>query len=183
MGEDKLNRVFIGINFPSEVVEEVGRVQELLRKWNFTGKLTERENLHLTFKFLGEIGQEKLEEVRKRLREIKFEGFEALLGEVGTFSYRGKPRIVWVKVMGRGIFELQKNIDSALEKEGYEKEARFMGHMTIARIKYVGDVKGFREFVSGIKLRGGRFRIEDFKMIESDLQKMGPVYTVVEDYR
>ena len=62
MGENNLTRAFIAIEFPDEVVKEIARVQELVSKIKFTGKLTELENLHLTLKFLGEISEEKVEE-------------------------------------------------------------------------------------------------------------------------
>jgi len=56
--ENKLIRAFIAIDFPDEVVKEIARVQEVLGKRQFTGKMTEPENLHLTLKFLGEIDWE-----------------------------------------------------------------------------------------------------------------------------
>ena len=63
--KNKLTRAFIAIDFPSEIVKEIARVQELLGKVKFTGKITELENLHLTIKFLGEIDEKQVEEVKK----------------------------------------------------------------------------------------------------------------------
>ena len=106
MGE---TRSFISIEFPSEIIKEVVRVQELLKNLKFTGKLTEQENLHLTLKFLGNVEDEKLGLVKERLSNIKFPEIKSSLGEIGTFSYRGMPRIVWIKVKGK-VFELQKEV-------------------------------------------------------------------------
>ena len=72
-GEQKLIRAFIAIDFPDDVIKEVARVGEVLGKKKFTGKMTELENLHLTLKFLGEIDEERVKEVQKRLKEIKVE--------------------------------------------------------------------------------------------------------------
>ena len=58
--EKELTRAFICIEFPDEVIKEAARVQEVLENKNFTGKMTELENLHLTYKFLGEIDEKKL---------------------------------------------------------------------------------------------------------------------------
>ena len=89
--------------------------------------------MHLTLKFLGEIDKEKVEEVKKKLRELKMQSFEAELGEVGIFSKRFI-KIIWIKL--ENTEKLQKEIDEKL-KEIFELEERFMSHITIARVKNV----------------------------------------------
>lgn len=177
-----LRRVFIAIDFSDEVIKEVARVQGVLENVKFIGKMTELENLHLTLKFLGEIDEEKLEKVRGRLKEVKFNEMKLKLGESGIFNFRGQPKIVWIKVMGKGIFELQKKIDEVLESDGFKKEERFMGHLTIARIKHVGNKKGFIDYVRGMGVKAVEFGVREFKLKESDLRRLGPVYTDLEVY-
>ena len=181
--KQKLHRIFICIDFPDEIIRETARVQGLLNNWKFTGKMTELENLHLTLKFLGEIPEEKLKEVREKLKSIEFRKIELALGNIGSFSHRGKPRIIWAKLLGKGIYELQTKIDSALNEIGFPKEERFMGHLTIARVKYVKDANGFKEHIDAIKLKKIKFEIERFKLMESELSQLGPNYTLVEEYK
>ena len=176
-----LHRTFICVDFPDPVIEEVARVQEVLGKWKFIGKMTELDNLHLTLKFLGEIDSEKLEKVRERLGKINFLNMNLRLGDVGLFNYMSNPRIVWIKIEGRGIFELQKKIDEALEGL-FKKEERFMSHVTVARVKYVKDKKGFSDYVKRIKLKDVGFEIGKFKLNESELNKIGPFYKTVEEF-
>ena len=178
-----MHRVFVAIDFPSEVIEEVARIQEVLRNLKFTGKMTELENLHLTLKFIGEIDLEKLEEVKNKLKNIKFDIFDARLENIGTFSFRGNPRIVWIKVKGKGIFELQKKIDEMMSELGFKLEERFMGHMTIARIKYVKDKETFKKYAGEIGLKDIRFKVDKFNLKESELRMMGPIYTDLEIYK
>ena len=180
---EKLHRVFIAIDFPSEIVKEVARIQEILRNLKFTGKMTELENLHLTLKFLGEINEEKLIIVREKLKEIKLKSFEVGIDKIGTFNIRGNPRIIWIKIAGKGIFELQKKIDLVLNKVDFNLEERFMSHATIARIKYVKDKIRFKEYVNCIKLKKIKFKVDRFKLKESELREMGPVYSLVESYQ
>ncbi len=181
--EKKLYRIFIAVDFPDNVINEVARVQEILGKRKFTGKLTELENLHLTLKFLGEIEENKVEAVKKRLKEIKFEEFEARLEDIGSFNFRGMPRIVWIKIGGRGIFNLQRKVDEKMLELGFEKERRFMSHITITRIKYVKDKKGFVEYVKEIGLKEIKFKINEFKLKESELRELGHIYRDLEVYR
>lgn len=174
-------RVFIALTFEEGVIQECARIQEILGSWKFHGKMTELENLHLTLKFLGEIDEQKLKEVRESLKNIKEKSFECKLDHAGIFSVHGKPKIVWLKLNGRGIFDLQKKIDEALES-CFKKEERFMSHLTIARTKYVNDKAGFRKYVENMGVKEVSFKIKSFQLIRSDLQTSGPVYNIIEEY-
>lgn len=175
-------RCFICIDFDDPVVKEIARIQEVLENKKFNGKMTELENLHLTLKFIGEVDDKKVEEIRKRLREIKFKEMELKLGEIGTFSYMGMPKIVWVKVNGEDIWVLQKYIDDKL-KDLFKDGEKFMSHLTIARIKYVNGKKEFREYISNMGIKEIKFKVNSFKLKKSDLKPLGPVYETIEEFK
>jgi len=179
------SRIFIALDLPREVINEIKRVQEIINKKKlFDGKLVEPENLHLTLKFLGEINEDKIEEVKKRLRKIRFEGFESNLGEGGVFSskYKSYARVIWIKLEGKCVWELQKKIDEALDSL-FEKEHRFMGHITLARIKRVYDRKGFLDYVCGVKVKKIKFKVDKFFLKKSERFPEGPVYEDLEEYK
>ena len=182
MTEKKLTIAFIAIEFPDEVIKEIARVQELLNKTKFTGKLTELENLHLTLKFLGEIDDEQIEKVREKLREVKFKEMKLKLGKMGTFSIRGNPHIVWIKVEGKELYSLQKEIDEKLG-ELFLHEERFMGHLTIARVRYVKDKKGFLGHIKRIHVKPIAFSVSEAKLKKSELKKLGPTYSDLESIK
>jgi len=180
--EETLTRVFIGITFPDEVIKEIARAQEMMSKEKFTGKLTELANLHLTLKFLGEIDEEKVKQVIQKLKEIKFNEFEASLGIMGVFASNKNPRIVWVKINSKALWELQEKVDSAMVDIGFEKEERFMGHATLSRIKYVKDKQKFIENMINIKIKPLKFKVSEFKLMKSELSQTGPAYSVIEKF-
>lgn len=179
--DDTKTRAFVCVRFPDEAVKEIARVQEILSGKKFTGKMTELENLHVTLKFLGEIDEEMLEKAKEKLKEVNFESFEAKLSEIGTFSVRRNPYIVWVKIGGEGIFDLQKSVDSALAGL-FALEERFMSHLTIARVRYVMDKEGFRDYVRKLSVREEKFRVDKFILMKSELGSTGPKYTKIADY-
>ena len=180
--ENDRERCFIAVDFEEEVLKEIARIQGVLGNLKFTGKLTELENMHLTLKFLGEVDEEKLNLIKEKLKEVKIKTFSAKLSDVGLFNYKGKPKIVWVKIGGEGIFALQKKIDEEMEKVGFKKEERFMSHVTLARIKYVKDAKRFKEYIQGISHKKIEFEIDRFKLNSSELRRLGPVYRDLEVY-
>ncbi len=176
-------RAFIALKMNDEIVDEIARIQEVLSGEKFVGKMTELENLHLTLKFLGEIDDVKLSEVKGKLKEIKFNEFIANLDCAGIFSIKGNPKIVWIKINGKGVFELQKLIDEKMKEVGFEMEKRFMSHLTIARVRYVKNRNSFRKYVEGIGVREVKFKVNEFKLIKSELKSPGPVYTETENYK
>jgi 2'-5' RNA ligase len=178
--EEKV-RCFIAIHFPKKVIEEIEKVQgDLKKKDLFVGKFTKGRNLHLTLKFLGEIEEGQVEEVKKKLREIKINKFKVELGKVGVFSEKFI-RIIWIEILGKEIFELQKKIDESL-KEMFELEVRFMSHLTIARVKNVKDKKLFFKKLKEIKVPEVNFDINEFYLMKSELKSEGPIYEVIEKY-
>ena len=179
--EKNKTRCFIAIDLPREVIKEVERVQEEIKKKNiFTGKFTEGENLHLTLKFLGEVSEGKISEVRKKLSGVEMNEFEASLGSVGVFSPRFI-KIIWVKILGKDIYELQKKIDDVLS-EVFRPEDRFMGHLTIARVSHVKERKLFLEKLKKISVGKMNFKVDGFLLIKSELRPGGPVYSILKKY-
>jgi 2'-5' RNA ligase len=169
-------RTFISIKLPTKILMQVKEIQEALPE--FVGKKTELINLHLTLKFLGEITSEKIVEVKKRLSGIKFNKFEAEIKEIGFFdnTHYG---VVWLCITN--CDNLQKEVDRVLEGL-YEKERRFMGHLTIARVKKIQNKKTFLESLKKIVIPKMFFIVENFYLMESKLKKEGPEYTDLEKY-
>jgi RNA 2',3'-cyclic 3'-phosphodiesterase len=176
-----MTRIFISLDLPREVMNEIKRVQKIIHeKTLITGKFTETENLHLTLKFLGEVEEEDIEKIKEKLREIKFSPFEGRLMELGVFSEK-IIRIIWIKFGGKGVFNLQKEIDLKL-KDMFGPEERFMSHITLARVKKINDKKGFLDYLSSIIVKDIRFNVNNFYLMKSELKSSGPVYTEIEKY-
>lgn len=176
-----LTRCFIALEISREAIDYTEELDLQIKKKNlFAGKFTEPENLHLTLKFLGEISEEKLDEVKKKLKEIKFKEFEVNLGEVGTFINRLNS-ILWIKLQGKEIWELQKIIDDKL-KDLFESELRFMSHITIARMKKIPSKKVLLDYVKNIKVKKINFSVKEFVLKKSELKPEGPVYTDISKY-
>ena len=169
-------RVFISIDMPEDLKKEIGKIQDKLPK--FVGKKTEFENLHLTLKFLGEIDEEKAEEIKKKLEEIKFEKFDVEIKEIGVFSEKFI-RIIWLYL--DNCEKLQKQVDENLN-DLFESEKRFMSHLTIARVKKIDNKYEFLKKLKELKIPRIKFKVENFKLKKSTLKEHGPVYETLEKY-
>ncbi|MFP4111424.1 MAG: RNA 2',3'-cyclic phosphodiesterase [Candidatus Woesearchaeota archaeon] len=173
-------RCFISLDLLPEMIEEVVKIQDNIRKKElFRGKFTEKENIHLTLKFLGEISQETIEKTRNRLKKIRFHSFDAEIKKAGVFSKK-VTRIIWLTLGPEKVFELQNAVDDSLEGL-FKKEKRFMSHITIARVKTIFDKQDLLDHLDKIEkvIKGN---IQSFSLYESELTQNGPIYRLIERF-
>ena len=170
-------RTFISINIPEKIRKQILQIQNSLPE--FVGKKTEPENLHLTLKFLGEDDENKVEEIRKKLGEIKFNKFETEIDSLGVFD-ENFIKIIWLHL--KNCEQLQKQVDAKLSKIGFKKEKRFMDHLTIARVKKIENRKEFLEDLKKIKIPTIKFIVNKFYLKESLLSSEGLEYKVLNKY-
>lgn len=164
-------RLFIAIDF-SELKNYFINLQKLLPD----AKLSPAKSFHITLKFLGEVLPDKIDVVIEKLKMIKFSHFNVFLDAIGVFPSENSIRVVWVGVKPEEkILELQKQVDDALFQL-FRKEKDFKAHVTLARIKYIDDKKGFLERLRNVKVDAKKTEVNGFKLIKSALTQKGAVY-------
>ncbi|MFA5076502.1 MAG: RNA 2',3'-cyclic phosphodiesterase [Patescibacteria group bacterium] len=179
-------RVFIALNLPATVKNELGGVILQLQK-QLSGqpiKWVDPPILHLTLHFLGEIDDQTLAEVAKLLTvEIaKYPVLSLALGKLGCFTLpNGSPRVIWVElneVGGESLRQLQSALKKGLEDLGLETDHRsWQTHITLGRVK---DETRFS--LPSVKIAPLNFLVETIDLMKSELQPGGPIYTSLEKF-
>ena len=179
-------RAFIAVACPPEVKAQLAQAAERIKPLGDL-KVVETENIHLTLRFLGEIEERKLEELVKALSNVrKPRGFEVCIKGLGAFPTSGSPRVLWAGAEkgDKELRELHEAINSAITHLGFPKEGRFSSHYTIARVRYLKDKNGLKEMLTEYKEKAfGCVQVDSFYLMESVLQRSGPVYNVVKEFR
>ena len=172
-------RLFIAINVPDNIKEHFLFLQDKIK---VDAKINLVKTFHLTLKFLGDVPEEKVEQIKKLLSTISFDSFTAKLNGAGVFPNEKRIRVFWIGIEPQDkIIALQKSIDNAL-KDLFEPDTRFHPHITLGRVKFVKDKKALVEQVNSLPIEPLEFPIESVSLIKSTLTKQGPIYEVIESF-
>lgn len=169
-------RLFVAVPLPEAVRDALAPI--LRRLSALPGvKAVERENLHITLKFLGEVDERKLEDVVGALRTVQFIPPTISVSGVGAFPSPSRPRVLWAGVTGgEALRDLAARVESALAPLGFRPEARpFHPHVTLARVKGAApDLSWF--FSEYAQLKTESFVVNAFVLFKSTLTPRGPIY-------
>ena len=172
-------RLFVAVDIPMEVKEKVADLRSELPPDNT--KPVKIENMHLTLRFIGEVPEVQITEIKKKLSDIKFNKFKLSMKSVGVFPNENYPKVIWIGCENKELDKLAGKIISALSGIGKEDTGKFSAHLTIARVRRKINVK---EFLQKHKNENfGEFEISEFKLIQSILDSDGPTYSVVAEFK
>ncbi|GBD29021.1 RNA 2',3'-cyclic phosphodiesterase [bacterium HR32] len=155
---------------------------ERLVKW------VEPENLHLTLKFLGEVGEGKAVDVLTALEGLAGRGeFYVRYAGLGAFPRARGARVLWIGVTEGAdrLASLAAWVEDRLRPLGFPPEERpFSPHLTIGRLRtpaYHPELQRAVEREARVEV--GSQRVQSVEVMESVLRRQGPVYTVRASYR
>jgi 2'-5' RNA ligase len=139
-------------------------------------------NIHITLKFLGEVPEDKLNEVFSAA-EKALEGaikFTMSLKGMGAFPDFRRPRVVWIGT-GSGEKELSYlagRIEEEMEKIGFPKEGRkFSAHFTVGRVKSPKNIERLMELVKSSDFATDEIAVSEVVVMKSQLHPTGAIYT------
>ena len=89
------------------------------------------------------------------------------------------PRIIWLQLTGANT--LQKRVDSSLSN-WFAPEPRFMGHVTIARVKVTRNPHALADTVRKLEVAPISGQAVSFSLRRSILNPEGPKYEVLEQF-
>lgn len=180
-------RAFIAVELPDDLkvlLKELGN--RLKAPKLHCSRWVDPGAIHLTLKFLGNVGPRLLDEVKRDV-EMEVKGswpFTLTVGETGCFPNIKKPRVFWLGLMGEidKLADLQSRIDQATARLGFARESRpFTAHLTLARLRddcSMIERSQFADAVKGANLGSDySMRVCSVSLIRSQLRPEGAVYT------
>ncbi len=172
-------RCFLAIDLPEKVKKELERLQKLILQEKGI-KFVEPKNFHLTLKFFGEISDKKVNEIKEKFKEFKFEKIKCHLGNIGFFPSSDYIRVVWISLEpNEKIKELFVKINEILDS----KDDRFESHITLARVKFIKNKEEFVEQIKKLKVAPIEMDADSFSLKKSILTEKGPIYETIKEFK
>ncbi len=195
-------RLFVAVNFPEEVKNEIGRTIEKLVADFPQVAWTKKESIHLTVKFLGNIdGKFKaqnsnvktneedrlLEKIKQGIEEavVGIKPFELVFDKLGYFER--EQLIVWLGAKTNSYLDLLiKQLDIEMKQLGFDKKRReFTPHITLGRGKHLDQriSQRIKQFIHTEQFSLPKsFSVSAIHLMNSTLTPKGPMYEEVRSF-
>lgn len=173
-------RAFVAIDVPGEVLDSLVRFQGEISSTGADLKLVERENLHFTIKFLGEVSDAQAAEVESRLARLPLTGATVEIRGAGAFPNTRRPRVVWAGVapgQEELVAPIAREVVGALAEIGERDERPFKAHITLGRVRSFRDARALEDLLRANSERTfGTAPLSELKLKSSVLTSGGPIY-------
>lgn len=172
-------RLFTAIEIPREIGERLAMLKGGLpgARW------IDRENYHLTLRFVGDIDMHVAEEIAHELARVRRRPFPVRIESLGSLGTR-KPHAVVARVApSPALAELQAEQERIFQRIGLSAEQRkYTPHVTLARLRGAAP----RDIAEYLSARGGftagPFEVDRFVLYSSKASTGGGPYIVEEAY-
>lgn len=176
-------RLFTAIDLAKPMRQRALELIEQLRPSGQGIKWATEAQMHITLKFLGEVPDERVEQVQSVVASAarEFEPFEIEVAGVGAFPGLKRPNILWLGVRegADSLDKLFRVIQRPLVKLRVPREERrYTPHLTLGRLKH--GLRATQEFGEALQAYGdysaGVSLVSEVVLYESQLLPSGPLY-------
>lgn len=178
-------RLFIALKLSKETLIKFEKEIFLLRRnVRESIKWVKTNNLHITLKFLGELPENKVTDIKKAMDNIneRWQPFKVVFQGVAAFPHNNAPGVLFFNIAegSEVIKEIHQKLEIELGKYGFGKEKlTFTPHLTFARSRRETDLRKLSKELSTV-ISDNDFRISEninkISLIKSTLTTDGPIY-------
>jgi 2'-5' RNA ligase len=180
-------RSFMAFDLNSEaILKRLVDAQNLLIKTGADLKPVEPQNIHITVRFLGNIGPNTVEKIFEEMKKVQFVPFDVRLQGVGAFPSAKYARVVWAG-MTQGAEQLRNvfnQLESRLNSLGFSPDPKgFSPHLTIARVRSARNKSELARFLDeNVSFEFGAIKASCLRLKRSDLTPSGPIYSTLKEF-
>lgn len=177
---ESVGRIFVAVGFPPEVrMAMAGGLNGV----EIPGAVVPVENLHLTFRFVGDIDPVSFDRLLAALAESTLPApFRIRLGGLGAFPKARKASVLWLDASdpAGGLDQAHSAVEESCETAGLGREERpFRPHVTLSRIRPPVDV---RSLIDSTPALGLSSPVDELVVLRSHLGGAGTRYEPVERF-
>lgn len=163
-------RVFIGVMIPEKLLPKILDIQEKLGKILPNTKFVERENLHISLLFIGDVAEDQLPSIKEKMDSVcnNYDILDVFVDKISLIPNENSTRVIALNIVSGELELLRNDISKTIHGSSYPS------HITLCRLKpdRNNDIKS----VSNLRFNQIKFVVDRIFLMESILQKTGPVY-------
>jgi len=179
-------RLFVAFDLPEDARQWLRGLVAKLMPLVRGARWIRPEGMHITLKFIGQVGPHKLDLIRAALTPIRSaQPAEMQFRRLGFFPTEIRPRVVWCGVeASSNVAQLARDVEQALQPLGIAPESRpFVPHLTLARLQSSICPEELARAASEHESKGfGSAWETEFHLYESTLTRSGAEYTCLQSY-
>jgi RNA 2',3'-cyclic 3'-phosphodiesterase len=178
------SRLFISLDIPENNLEKLLRQRDEIYGLPNDVKWENKDKLHITLKFLGDVGENITELMIRRFEELEFNRIRAKFDKFSFFKNNGSLKILFAGFQeNQAIIEFQEIIKKECELLGFESvNKKFHPHVTLLRIKDKENISRLVNF-NNYAIEGDEFIIKKFSIVKSELKPSGSEYNIVKSFK
>lgn len=182
-------RLFIAVGLGEEMREKLAEVSAGLAHRLQGVSWVRPENIHLTLKFLGEVGEDDIPAVGQALDETAscHRPFDLSGRGLGAFPSPSRPRVIWAGLEGdrESLSRLARDVEERLSALGFPAEERpYHPHLTLGRVKNPSGPAGLEKILRETGADSlGPLPVAVLLLMKSTLAPDGAVHEVLSEHR
>ncbi|WP_226583864.1 RNA 2',3'-cyclic phosphodiesterase [Halobacillus litoralis] len=174
---------FIGIKTDQKIADALQEWQEVLSESMSYRNWTNREDFHITLKFLGGTAEEIIDEYIEEIKSQSWPSpFNVGIGPAGSFGERTCPRVFFAEVeKASELMEIKRKIEKTGHLLGIDEESRkYHPHVTLAKQQAEGRSPLSQEHIPVIFQSNYQMKVHAFSVFKIHPGKQ-PKYEKVAD--
>ena len=177
------NRLFFAYNLPLSAIDFIVNLRDEIYGLPNNVNWESSDKLHITSKFLGDVGDYLTELIIDRFENFNAESINCEFGAFNIFKKNNEPKILYAEISSSELLtKIQIKIENEFGLLGFDREIRnFKPHITILRIKGMEDFNILDKFVN--KKIDHSFKINTVSLIKSELKPSGSEYTILKSFK
>ncbi len=181
-------RTFISFDPPEDIYRDIVALQDELRECRADVKWENRNQMHVTIKFLGGVEESMLPSVIDTVEQCakNAKQFGVSFQELGAFPNKRRPRVFWIGCVNEDgvLLKLKEDLDTTLRPLGFPVEDRaFHPHVTLGRVKERGNVRNLLSMLEKRIFEPHAARIDGIFVMKSVLKPSGAEHSALKAIR
>lgn len=176
-------RIFFAVAIPDHLREMLADLQSRVPGGNDAVKRVERENLHITLQFVGNVDEQQLAQILAGAQRAAqtAQPFTLEIGGAGVFPNPKHPRVIWAGVT-QGRKELTTLAKILGDSIGIQPDNAYSPHLTLGRVREGRQLPLANFLRNEAGFTAGPMTVNHFTCMASTLTSQGAAYRSVKDF-